>query len=243
MYFISMGRIFEKRKDRMFARWAKNAKAFTKVGKEIAIAVKLGGGDPAGNPRLRAAVQTARSLNMPKDKIEAAIKRATSKDEASFDEVVYEGYGPHGVAIIVETATNNPTRTVANVRSNFNHHGGSMATSGALDFVFQRRGVFIIGEIPGDADEFELNMIDHGLEDIFATEEGYLLYSSFENYVNLQRALEESKIEIKNASLQRIPNSQVSLSPEHEKEIEKLINDLEEDDDVQNVYHNMQHEN
>jgi YebC/PmpR family DNA-binding regulatory protein len=234
-----MGRIFEKRKDRMFARWSKMAKAFTKVGREIAIAVKLGGEDPNTNPRLRAAVQVARGLNMPKDRIEAAIHRAASKDEASLTEVVYEGYAPHGVAVIVEAATNNTTRTIANVRSIFLHHEGSMATSGALSFLFQRRGVFAIPPVSGDLDEFELEMIDAGLEDIFETEEGLLLYSSFENFVSLQAALERRKIEIKSATLQRLPVSTVELSAEQVKEIDAFIEEMEEDEDVQSVYHNM----
>ncbi|MBX7138747.1 MAG: YebC/PmpR family DNA-binding transcriptional regulator [Oligoflexia bacterium] len=234
-----MGRIFEKRKDRMFARWAKTAKAFTKVGKEIAIAVKLGGGDPNGNPRLRMAIQTARSLNMPKDRIEAAVKRATSKDEASLQEVTYEGYAPHGVALIIDTATNNPTRTVANVRSMITHSGGTLGTSGSLDYLFVRRGVFVITPPADNLDELELELIDHGLEDIFESDQGLLLYSSFEGFGAMQRVLEEKKVEVKSAALQRHALNLISVSPEHEKEIEKLINELEEDDDVQNVYHNM----
>ena len=235
-----MGRIFEKRKDRLFARWAKTAKAFTKVGKEIAIAVKLGSADPAANPRLRMAIQTARGLNMPKDRIEAAIKRASSKDEASLQEVIYEGYAPHGIAIVVETATNNPTRTVANVRTIITHHGGTLGTSGSLDYLFGRRGAFTIAAPPGDLDEFELEMIDHGLEDIFEAEEGLLLYTSFENFGSLQKALEAKKIELKSAGLQRYPLTTMKISPEQEAEIEKLIGELEEDDDVQHVYHNME---
>lgn len=234
-----MGRIFEKRKDRMFARWAKTAKAFTKVGKELSIAVKLGGTDPDNNPRLRMAIQTARTLNMPKDRIEAAIKRASSKDEASLQEIVYEGYAPHGVALVVETATNNPTRTVANVRQIITHHGGSLATTGALDFLFQRRGVIVIVAPKEGLDEFELEMIDHGLEDIFETEEGLMLYSTFEHFGTLQRAIEERGCTIKSAALQRAPVSAVAVAPSHEKEIEELVSMLEEDDDVQHVYHNM----
>ena len=234
-----MGRIFEKRKDRMFARWAKNAKAFTKLGKEIAIAVKLGGADPAGNPRLRMAMQTARSLNMPKDRIEQAIKRVASKEAADLQEVTYEAYGPHGVALYIETATDNPTRTVANVRSALNRWGGSLATSGALDFLFTRRGVFQIATPEGDLDEFELEMIDHGLEEIFEADEGLILYSSFTGFVDLQKALEQRKVEVKSAGLQRIPQSQVDVDAEAEAALDKLINLLEEDDDVQSVYHNM----
>jgi YebC/PmpR family DNA-binding regulatory protein len=223
----------------MFARWSKTAKAFTKLGKEIAVAVKLGGPDPAGNARLRAAVNTARSLNMPKDRIENAIKRAAGKEAADLHEIVYEGYGPHGVAIVVETATDNATRTVANVRSIFTHNGGSLGTTGSLDFLFVRRGVFVVAAPQGDLDEFELNMIDHGLEDIFETEDGLMLHSSFENYVQLQRALEQSKIEVRSASLQRLPLSTVALEGEALKEVEKLLSELEEDDDVQNVFSNL----
>lgn len=235
-----MGRIFEKRKDRMFARWAKTAKAFTKVGKEISIAIKLGSPDPNSNPRLRMAIQTARALNMPKDRIDAAIKRASNKDEASLQEVTYEGYAPHGVAIFVETATNNPTRTVANVRSMLVHRGGTLGTTGSLAYLFGRRGAFMITQPPGDFDEFELAMIDHGLEDIFETESGLLLYSSFENFGTLQRALEERKVEVKSAALQRYALTTLQVDPAHQQEIENLVAELEEDDDVQHVYHNMQ---
>jgi len=234
-----MGRIFEKRKDRMFARWAKNAKAFTKIGKEIAIAVKLGGGDPDGNPRLRMAIQTARSLNMPKDRVIAAITRATSKDEASLEEVVYEGYAPHGVAIVVLTATNNATRTVGNVRSVITHHNGTLGTTGSLAYIFDRRGVFVVEAPKGNLDDFELEMIDHGMEDIFEGDEGLLLYTSFEGFGTLQKALEERKIEVKSAALQYQPKNILAVSAEHQAEIESLIGQLEEDDDVQHVYHNM----
>lgn len=237
-----MGRIFEKRKDRMFARWAKTAKAFTKLGKEIAISVKLGGPDPANNPRLRMAMQTARSLNMPKDRIEAAIKRASSKDEADLAEISYEGFAPNGVAVFVETATDNPTRTVANVRNILSKHGGNLATTGALEYIFDRRGVFKISTPPGDMDEFELDLIDHGLEDIFETDDGLLLYSSFKNFGDLQRALEAKNVEVKSAAAQRVPTNYVKVTSEQEAEIQKLIDKLEEDDDVQSVFHNMQSE-
>jgi transcriptional/translational regulatory protein YebC/TACO1 len=217
-----MGRIFEKRKDRMFARWAKTAKAFTKLGKEIAISVKLGGTDPANNPRLRMAIQTARSLNMPKDRIEAAVKRASSKDAADLAEITYEGFAPHGVAIFVEAATDNATRT------------------GALDYVFDRKGVFKISTPKGDIDEFELNLIDHGLEEIFEADDGLLLYSSFRQFGDLQKALDAQGVEVNSATPQRIPTSYVAVSAEQEAEIQKMIDKLEEDDDVQSVFHNMQ---
>lgn len=234
-----MGRIFEKRKERMFARWSKTAKAFTKVGKEISIAVKLGGGDPAGNPRLRMAIQTARSLNMPKDRIEAAIKRATSKDEADLHEVVYEGYGPHGIALVVLTATNNTTRTVANVRSIITHHNGTLGTSGSLAYLFERRGVFTIASPEGDLDELELALIDCGLEDIFESDDGLLLYSSFESFGAMQKELEARGIEVKSAGVHYFPNTTVELNEAQQAEIQELIHELEEDDDVQHVYHNM----
>jgi YebC/PmpR family DNA-binding regulatory protein len=237
-----MGRIFEKRKDRMFARWAKTAKAFTKLGKEIAISVKLSGVDPDSNPRLRMAIQTARSLNMPKDRIEAAIKRASSKDQADLQEITYEGYGPNGVGIVVEAATDNPTRTVANVRNYITKHGGNLATAGALDFVFEQKGVFKIAQPSGDLDELELELIDHGLEEIFEADDGLLIYASFKQFSDMQKALEARNIEVKSATSQRIPVSYVKVTPEQEAEIQKLIDKLEEDDDVQTVFHNMQTE-
>lgn len=233
-----MGRIFEKRKDRMFARWAKNAKAFTKLGKEIAIAVKAGGPDPAGNPRLRAAVQTARSLNMPKDRIEAAIKRVSEKDTENYQELTYDGYGPHGVAVVVETATDNQTRTVANIRSTFGRWGGSLATSGALDYIFDRKGVFVVNKPEGDLEELELNLIDHHLEDLFETESGLLMYSSFEEFNTLQKGIDSLGLVVQSAGLQRVPKSFATINAEQEAELDKLVSMLEEDDDVQHVYHN-----
>jgi YebC/PmpR family DNA-binding regulatory protein len=235
-----MGRIFEKRKERMFARWAKNAKAFTKLGKELAIAVKHGGPAPENNPRLRMAIQTARALNMPKDRIEAAIKRASGKDQASLAEVVYEGYGPYGVAILVETATDNTTRTVANVRSTFSRYNGTLGTSGSLDFVFQRRGVFRIAKPSLDLEELELELIDHGLEDMFEAEDGFLVYCEMNSFGDMQKTLEAKKIEVLSASPQRFPLNTKELSGEQENEINKLVEALEEDDDVQHVYHNIQ---
>lgn len=235
-----MGRMFEVRKAKMFARWSKASKAFTKVGKEIAIAVRLSGSDPAGNPRLRMAIQTARSLNMPKDRIEAAINRATAKDSDSLQEITYEGYAPHGVAVFIEAATDNPTRTVANVRSIFNKNNGSLATNGAVDFMFNRRGVFSIVKPAGDLEEFELELIDVGLEDMYESEEGLLLiYCGFSDFGEMQRALEAKNIDVKSAGLQRIPTTSVEVTPEQEAEVEKLLAALEEDDDVQHVYHTM----
>lgn len=235
-----MGRIFEKRKDRMFARWAKTAKAFTKLGKEIAISVKLSGPDPDNNPRLRMAIQTARSLNMPKDRIEAAIKRASSRDEAELNEINYEAYAPYGVAMLIETATDNPTRTIANVRNIVTKHGGKMAVTGSLERTFNRMGVFKIAAPDGDLDDFELEMIDHGLEEIFAADDGLLLYSSFKQFGDLQKALESRGVEVKSAAPQRMANNFVAITEEQEIEIQKIIDRLEEDDDVQTVFTNMQ---
>jgi YebC/PmpR family DNA-binding regulatory protein len=235
-----MGRIFEKRKNRMFARWASMSKAFTKIGKEIAIAVKLGGPDPASNPRLRMAMQTARHHNMPKDKVENAIKKASSKDESGLEEITYEAYAPHGVALFVETATNNPTRTIANVRNYITKHGGSMATEGALKFLFERQGVFQVAKMESDLDELELELIDHGLIELAEGEEGDLLiYVEFQHFGEAQKFLEEKKIEVKSAGLQRLPNTTVEINAEQGATIHKIIDLLEEDDDVQHVYHNM----
>jgi YebC/PmpR family DNA-binding regulatory protein len=236
-----MGRIFEKRKHKMFARFDRMAKAFTRIGKEIAIAVKLGGADPNGNPRLRAAIQNAKAANMPKDRVDGAIKRAMGKDSADLSEIVYEGYGPHGVAIVVETATDNPTRTVANVRSYFNKLNGSLATAGALEFVFQRRGVFKISLEGKSADDLELELIDAGAEDIeIDTDENIMIaYTDFNNFVHLQRALEQKNIETISAEMQRIPTNTVTLTEEQMDEVGKLIDRIEEDDDVQNVFHNI----
>lgn len=236
-----MGRIFEKRKHKMFARFDRMAKAFTRIGKEIAIAVKLGGSDPNGNPRLRAAIQNAKAANMPKDRVEGAIKRAMGKDAADLSEIVYEGYGPHGVAIVVETATDNPTRTVANVRSYFNKLNGSLATAGALEFVFQRRGVFKISLEGKSADDLELELIDAGAEDIEidADDNIMIAYTDFNNFVHLQRALEQKNIETISAEMQRIPTNTVTLTEEQMDEVGKLIDRIEEDEDVQNVFHNI----
>jgi YebC/PmpR family DNA-binding regulatory protein len=236
-----MGRIFEKRKHKMFARYDKMAKTFTRIGKEIAIAVKAGGADPNGNPRLRAAMQGAKASNMPKDRVEAAIKRASGKDALDLHEIVYEGYGPHGVAIVVETATDNPTRTVANVRSYFNKFGGSMATAGALEFMFQRRGVFKLSPNGVSMDDLELDLIEAGADDVeIDTEDAVIIaYTEFEGFAKMQRTLEEKKLEILSAEVQRLPATTVNLSDEQMDEILKLIDRLEEDEDVQNVFHNI----
>ena len=237
-----MGRMFEKRKHKMFARFDRMAKQFTKLGKEIAIAVKMGGENPDYSPRLRVAIQNAKAVNMPKDRVEAAIKRALSKSEGNYEEVRYEGYAPHGVGVVVETATDNTTRTVANVRMHFNKGGGTLGKTGSLDFNFTRKGVFKIAkETLGerDLDEFEFELIDHGLEDFAIDDEEVYLFTSFTDFGMMQKQLEDMGIATTNAELQYIPNSYVDLNEEQAQEVLDLIGRLEGDDDVQNVYHNL----
>lgn len=232
-----MGRAFEFRKVRKMKRWDKMSKAFTKIGKEIAIAVRLGGPDPAGNPRLRSAIQNAKGVNMPKDRVEGAIKRASSKDAENFEEAVYEGYGPYGIAIVVETATDNPTRTVANVRSYFTKHGGQLATSGALAFMFDRKGVFRLPAAGVDRDSLELELIDYGAEDIKEEDDELVVYTSFADFAGMQKALEEKGISVTEAKIERLANVTKDLTEEQATEVFDLIEKIEEDDDVQAVYH------
>ena len=234
-----MGRVFEKRKYKMFARYDKMAKGFTRIGKEIAIAIKLGGGDPGGNARLRVAIQNAKGLNMPKDRIDAAIKRATSKDSSNMEEVVYEGKGPYGVAILIECATDNPTRTVANVRMNFNKYGGELGKTGSLDYLFDRKGVFRIKNENLVLEELEFELIDFGADEIESDEEEIVIYTAFTDFGNMQKALESKKFNIISSELERIPNSTVELNDEQVEEVMKLVGKLEEDDDIQTVYHNL----
>jgi YebC/PmpR family DNA-binding regulatory protein len=235
-----MGRIFETRKHKMFARYDKMAKAFTRIGKDIVMAVKAGGPDPANNPRLRQVMANARGLNMPKDRVESAIKRASDKDNSSYEEMVYEGYGPYGVPILVEAATDNPTRTVANIRLYFNRAGGALGTSGSLSFVFERKGVFrIANENVSNPEDLELELIDAGLESMERDEHETVLYTAFTDFGNMQKALEERNITVKKAGLERIPNSFAELTEEQTDEILELIEKIEEDDDVQAVYHNL----
>jgi len=240
-----MGRAFEFRKERKFKRWAKMAVQFTRLGKEIAMAVKAGGPNPESNSRLRTAIQNAKAVNMPKDRVEAAIKRASSKDEKDYEEIVYEGYAPHGVAVLVETATDNTNRTVANVRSYFTKVGGTLGKTGSLDFVFSRKSVFRFDPKDNDLEELEFELIDAGLEDLFVEtdEEGNdvaVIHTAFEDFGKMQKALEEKGIEVKQAKLERIPQSFVKVSEEEAADVIKLIDKLEEDDDVQAVYHNME---
>lgn len=223
----------------MFARYAKISKMFTKYGKEISMAVKAGGPDPEGNTRLRVILQNAKASNMPKDRIDAAIKRATERSDGNYEEVIYEGYGPHGVAILVETATDNTTRTVANIRLYFNRGGGSLGTSGSLSFMFTRKGVFQIPMEGKDLEEMELQLIDWGAEEIELVDDLLFVTTSFEDFGRMQQALEQAGIEVKNAELQRIPNTFTELNAEQEEEIDKLVERIEEDDDVTNVFTNV----
>jgi YebC/PmpR family DNA-binding regulatory protein len=234
-----MGRAFEYRKERKMKRWANMAKVFTKVGREIAIAVKEGGPDPEYNPRLRLAIQNGKAANMPKANIENAIKRASSKDAENYDEVIFEGYAPHGVAVIVEATTDNNNRTVANVRHIFSKYGGSLSTSGSVDYMFSRKGVFKIKTEGVDIEELELELIDHGLEELKTDEDQLVLYTEFEDFGTMQKALEERKLEVDSSELVRLPSHTKDLSDEQVEDVIKLIEKMEEDDDVGNIFHNM----
>ncbi|MDX2287154.1 MAG: YebC/PmpR family DNA-binding transcriptional regulator [Bacteroidia bacterium] len=235
-----MGRAFEFRKARKLKRWGQMARTFTKFGREISMAVKASGPDPEANPRLRAIIQNAKAANMPKDNIERAIKKASSKDEADYKELVYEGYGPHGIAVIVETATDNPTRTVANLRSYFSKSGGALGNSGSVAFLFEHKCVFRIRRPAGlDLEAFEFEMIDFGVEEIGADEEEIILYGDFASFGALQQGLEQNQYEVLSAEFERIPLDTKSLSPEAEADLEKLLERIDEDEDVVNVFHNM----
>jgi len=237
-----MGRAFEKRKHKIFANNAKASKAFTRIGKEIAIAVKLGGPSADGNPRLRMVIQNAKSLNMPKDRVDAAILRAAHKDEKELDEVVFEGYGPHGIAVVVEAATDNNTRTVANIRMHFNRCNGAMGKTGSLDFLFNRKGIFCIEKGNYIIEDLEFELIDFGAEELEEGEDGIYITTSFTDYGKMQKALEEKGIAIKSAELDRIPTTVTELNADQQKEMQNLIDRLEEDDDVQSIFHNMKEE-
>ncbi|HUL42727.1 MAG TPA: YebC/PmpR family DNA-binding transcriptional regulator [Bacteroidota bacterium] len=233
-----MGRAFEFRRARKERRWGRMAVAFTRLSKEITLAAKKGGPDPESNLRLRVAVESARKENMPKDKIEGAIKRATSK-ETEIEEIVYEGYGPHGIGIVVETATDNPTRTVGNIRSYFTHAGGSLATSGSLDFLFERKGVIRFSAGSHNLEELELELIDAGAEEFVVDEGSVFVYTGINDYPSMQRALEQKDIAIEQAEIQRLPTSPLELNEEQQREIQALLDRIEEDEDVQAVYHTM----
>jgi YebC/PmpR family DNA-binding regulatory protein len=240
-----MGRAFEFRKERKFKRWAKMAVQFTRLGKEIAMAVKEGGPNPEANARLRTAIQNSKAVNMPKDRVEAAIKRASDKDAKGYEEHVYEGYGPHGVPILIETATDNTNRTVANIRSYFSKAGGTLGKTGSLDFIFQRKSIFrFIANEELDVEELELELIDGGLEELYVEtdEEGrdiVVVQTSFEDFGNMQRLLESLSIELQSAKLERINLSTTEVNEVDAADVLKLIDKIEEDDDVQAVYHNM----
>ena len=233
-----MGRAFEFRKARKFKRWGNMARVFTKLGKEITIAVKAGGPDPGSNPRLRVLMQTAKKENMPKDNVDRAIKRASSKDYTDYKEMNYEGYGPFGIAVFVETATDNTTRTVGNVRSYFNKAGGTLGTTGSLEFLFDHKCVFHILKKDGvSLDDLELELIDYGVDELEEDEGEVILYGDFAQ--NAAIHLEENGYEITSSEFVRIPNDLKDVTPEQRETIDKLIERLEEDEDVQNVFHNM----
>lgn len=239
-----MGRAFEYRKATKMKRWGNMARVFTKLGRQITIAAKEGGPEPDTNPRLRVLMQQAKKENMPKENVERAIKKATSKDESDYKEMVYEGYGPFGIAIVVETATDNPTRTVANVRSYFNKHNGSLGTSGSLEFLFDHKCVFNIAPKEGvSLEDLELELIDYGVDEVEADDEGnIILYGEFKSYSDIQKYLEENGFEIHSAEFERIPHELKDVSDEQRTQINKLLDKFEEDDDVQNVFHNMKPE-
>ena len=238
-----MGRAFEYRKARKLKRWGNMARVFTKLGKEITIAAKAGGPDPETNPRLRIVIQTAKKENMPKDNVERAIKKATSKDFTDYKEVNYEGYGPFGIAIFVETATDNTTRTVANIRSYFNRHGGSLGTSGSLEFLFDHKCVFHINSKEGvSIDDLELELIDYGVDELEEDEGEIILYGEFSRNSEIQKYLEDNGFEITSSEFVRIPNDVKEVTPAQRETIEKLLEKIEEDEDVQNVFHNMSEE-
>jgi len=235
-----MGRAFEYRKARKMKRWGSMARTFTKIGKEIAICIKSAGPDPTSNSRLRVLMQNAKNASMPKENIERAIKKATSKDQTDYKEVVYEGYAPYGIAVLVETATDNPTRTVANVRSYFNRSGGSLGTSGCVDYMFEHKCLFKIKNKEGvDIEELELEMIDFGIQEIFEEDDNIIIYGDFEAFGPIQKYIEENGFEIVNAEFERIPSEVKELTEEQVVEVEKLLEKLEDDEDVTNVFHNM----
>jgi YebC/PmpR family DNA-binding regulatory protein len=239
-----MGRIFETRKATMFARWNKMAKAFTRVSRELTVAAKRGGPDPHGNPTLRRAIQNARALSMPRDKIEGAIKRAAGKDMASYEEAVYEGYAAHGVAVLVVAMTDNPTRTVANVRMRFLKHGGNMGASGSVSFAFNQMGVFRLDPTGLDLDALELDLIDHGLEEagLVTDEKGnpeWLVRCALGNFGKLQSAIEERKLTVVSTASEYVPINPMTLPEEKATEALATVDELEQDEDVQNVFHNL----
>ena len=234
-----MGRAFEFRKARKMKRWSAMSKAFTRIGKDIVIAVKEGGPDPDSNSKLRAVIQNAKSVNMPKDNIDRAIKRASDKSLGNYKEILFEGYAPYGVAILVETATDNNTRTVANIRSYFNKCNGNLGTSGSVIFMFDHTCNFRIEKQNIDIENLEFDLIDFGVEEVFEDEDGLLIYGPFDSFGEIQKALESKEIQIISSGFDRIPNNLKNVNEEERSEIEKLLEKIENDDDVQNVFHNM----
>ena len=235
-----MGRAFEYRKARKLKRWGNMSRTFTRIGKEITIAAKAGGPDPDTNPRLRVLMQNAKAANMPKDTVERAIKKATDKESGDYKEIVYEGYGPYGIAIVVEAATDTNTRTVANVRSYFPKHGGTLGTQGSLSFLFDHKSVFKVTPREDISfEDLELELIDYGVDEIEADEEEVDIYGAFEEFNNIQKYLEEHGFEIISAEFERIPNDLKEVTDEQREKIEKLLEKFEDDEDVQNVFHNM----
>lgn len=235
-----MGRAFEFRKARKMKRWAGMAKTFTRIGKEIAMAAKEGGPDPSANPKLRVVMQNAKDANMPKENVERAIQRAVNKEMDSVKEIVYEGYGPHKIAIVVETATDNHTRTIANIRNYFNKCGGAVGTSGSLDFLFERKSVFKVKKDPTiSLDDLELELIDFGVDEIFEEDENIVMYAGFSDFGQLQKALEDKHLEIVTAEFERLPTDTKILNTDQAADVEKLLDKLDEDDDVIKVFHNM----
>ena len=234
-----MGRAFEFRKARKMKRWSAMSKAFTRIGKDIVIAVKEGGPDPDSNSKLRAIIQNAKSVNMPKDNIDRAINRASDKSLGNYKEILFEGYAPYGVAILVETATDNNTRTVANIRSYFNKCNGNLGTSGSVIFMFDHTCNFRIEKQNIDIENLEFDLIDFGVEEVFEDEDGILIYGPFDSFGEIQKALESNEIQIISSGFDRIPNNLKNVNEEERSEIEKLLEKIENDDDVQNVFHNM----
>jgi YebC/PmpR family DNA-binding regulatory protein len=235
-----MGRAFEFRKERKFKRWGNMAKVFTRLGREITMAAKAGGADPTTNSKLRLLIQNARAENMPKDNVERAIKRAFEKDTSDYKEIVFEGYAPHGVAVLIEAASDNNQRSVANIRSYFNKYNGSLGTHGMLDFIFDRKCRFTIAKKEGlDLEEFEFELIDFNVEEVFEDEGDILIYAEFQNFGPIQKYLEENGYEIKEFKFERIPNDMKTVTEEQRADIDKLLEKIEEDDDVTAVFHNM----
>jgi YebC/PmpR family DNA-binding regulatory protein len=233
-----MGRAFEFRKARKMKRWGKMAVTFTRIGKEISIAVKEGGPDPENNSRLRMAIKNAKSENMPKDRVDAAIKKASDKDSSNYEEILYEGKGPFGLSLMIETATDNINRTVANIRAIFNRNNGELGTSGSQEFNYDRKCIFKINLKENDIEELELELIDFGLEEIEQIEDETLIYTAFTDFGNMQKGLEELDIEIVSVDIERIPHHTITLNDAQKDEVNLLIEKLEEDEDVQNVFHN-----